>query len=30
LKKDIHNVMDQLWSVGAKGILVTDIKACRL
>jgi ATP phosphoribosyltransferase len=30
LKKDIHKVMDELWSVGAKGILVTEIKACRL
>ena len=30
LKKDIHKVMDELWSVGAKGVLVTEIKACRL
>jgi len=22
--------MDELWSVGARGILVTDIHACRL
>jgi len=25
-----HTVMDQLWNVGAEGILVTDIAACRL
>lgn len=25
-----HNIMDQLWEVGAEGILVTDIAACRL
>jgi ATP phosphoribosyltransferase len=30
LKKDIHKVMDDLFNLGAKGILVTDIKACRL
>ena len=30
LKKDIHKVMDDLFDLGAKGILVTDIKACRL
>ena len=30
LKKDIHKVMDDLWALGAKGVLVTDIKACRL
>ncbi|MFV0451730.1 MAG: ATP phosphoribosyltransferase [Propioniciclava sp.] len=27
---DAHRVMDQLWGVGADGILVTDIRACRL
>ncbi len=25
-----HTVMDELWAVGAEGILVTDIVACRL
>jgi ATP phosphoribosyltransferase len=25
-----HRVMDELWTIGAKGILVTDIHACRL
>lgn len=25
-----HTIMDQLWDVGAEGILVTDIAACRL
>jgi ATP phosphoribosyltransferase len=30
LKKDIHKVMDDLWALGAKGVLVTDIKASRL
>jgi ATP phosphoribosyltransferase len=25
-----HRVMDQLWTIGARGILVTDIHACRL
>jgi ATP phosphoribosyltransferase len=25
-----HRVMDELWTVGARGILVTDIHACRL
>ncbi len=25
-----HTIMDQLWEVGAEGILVTDIAACRL
>ncbi len=29
-KKDINNLMDQLWEIGARGILVTDIHACRL
>ena len=27
---DIHRVMDELFTLGAKGILVTDIHACRL
>ncbi len=30
LRKDTNRVMDELWSVGARGILVTDIHACRL
>ncbi len=25
-----HRVMDDLWTIGARGILVTDIHACRL
>lgn len=25
-----HSIMDQLWEVGAEGIIVTDIAACRL
>jgi ATP phosphoribosyltransferase len=27
---DVHKVMDELYSLGARGILVTDIHACRL
>ena len=30
LRKDVNNVMDDLWNLGARGILVTDIHACRL
>ena len=30
LRKDTNQVMDELWEVGARGILVTDIHACRL
>jgi len=30
LRKDTNRVMDELWNVGARGILVTDIHACRL
>ena len=30
LRKETNNVMDQLWTLGARGILVTDIHACRL
>jgi ATP phosphoribosyltransferase len=30
LRKDTNQVMDELWNVGARGILVTDIHACRL
>ena len=29
-RKDTNRVMDELWSIGARGILVTDIHACRL
>jgi len=27
---DVHRVMDDLYGLGARGILVTDIHACRL
>lgn len=30
LRKDTNRVMDELWNLGARGILVTDIHACRL
>jgi ATP phosphoribosyltransferase len=30
LRKNTNQVMDELWNVGARGILVTDIHACRL
>lgn len=30
LRGETNNVMDQLWVLGARGILVTDIHACRL
>jgi ATP phosphoribosyltransferase len=30
LRGETNNVMDQLWAIGARGILVTDIHACRL
>ncbi len=29
-RKEINRILDDLWSVGARGILVTDIHACRL
>lgn len=29
-KKEIHRVMDELYDLGGRGILVTDIHACRL
>lgn len=29
-RRDAHRVMDELWDLGARGILVTDIHACRL
>jgi ATP phosphoribosyltransferase len=28
--KDVHRIMDELYVIGARGILVTDIHACRL
>ena len=30
LRKDTNRAMDELWELGARGILVTDILACRL
>ena len=30
LRKDTNRLMDELWALGARGILVTDIPACRL
>lgn len=29
-RKETNQVMDELWALGARGILVTDIHACRL
>lgn len=29
-RSEVHVVMDKLWDVGARGILVTDIHSCRL
>jgi ATP phosphoribosyltransferase len=29
-RKEAHSVMDRLWELGARGIIVTDIHACRL
>lgn len=29
-QQDVHRVMDELYDLGARGILVTDIHACRL
>ncbi len=29
-RPDTNRIMDELWSIGARGILVTDILACRL
>ncbi len=29
-RSDINRIMDELWQAGARGILVTDIHACRL
>ncbi|MDW5326154.1 ATP phosphoribosyltransferase [Plantactinospora sp. KLBMP9567] len=30
LRQDVHRIMDELYDVGARAILVTDIHACRL
>ena len=30
LCNDTNRLMDELWALGARGILVTDIHACRL
>ncbi|MFY1693402.1 ATP phosphoribosyltransferase [Plantactinospora sp. WMMB782] len=30
LRRDVHRIMDELYEVGARAILVTDIHACRL
>jgi ATP phosphoribosyltransferase len=30
LRRDTNRIMDELWELGARGILVTDILACRL
>jgi ATP phosphoribosyltransferase len=29
-RPDTNRIMDELWQLGARGILVTDILACRL
>ncbi len=29
-RSDVHDIMDKLWDLGARGILVTDIHSCRL
>ena len=29
-KRGVHHIMDELYEMGARGILVTDIHACRL
>jgi ATP phosphoribosyltransferase len=29
-RRNAHRVMDDLWELGARGILVTDIHACRI
>jgi len=29
-RSDTQSVMDRLWSMGARGVIVTDILACRL
>lgn len=29
-RSEVHDIMDKLWDLGARGILVTDIHSCRL
>jgi ATP phosphoribosyltransferase len=29
-RSDAHRIMDDLWDLGARAILVTDIHACRI
>jgi ATP phosphoribosyltransferase len=29
-REKVHRVMDELYELGARGIIVTDIHACRL
>lgn len=29
-RRDVHRVMDELYDIGARGVIVTDIHACRL
>lgn len=29
-RADVHQIMDELWDLGARGIIVTEIAACRL
>lgn len=29
-RADVHRIMDDLWEIGARGIIVTEIAACRL
>ena len=29
-RQDTNRIMDELWDLGARAILVTDIHACRL
>ena len=30
LRKQVHGVMDELYNLGARGVIVTDIHACRI
>jgi ATP phosphoribosyltransferase len=29
-RKQVHAVMDELYDLGARGVIVTDIHACRI
>jgi ATP phosphoribosyltransferase len=29
-RKQVHGVMDELYDLGARGVIVTDIHACRI